>query len=304
MIKSITVTNHLGESLKMELSRPELSGFLITSGTSGFGPTKANINMTDMATLDGSRFNSARQDRRDVVLKMEFLDSDEETIEDIRHKSYRFFPPKQNIHIVVETDNRSVETNGYVANNEPDIFSKKEGCAVTISCEDSYLYSLLENETIFSGVKAAFSFPFANRSTSKPLLKMGSILNKTEELIRYEGDPEIGVIINIHAVGTATNVIIRNVTARKKMRIDTTRLSALTGSTIIAGDTIIIDTHDTRRSITLIRDGVETNILNCLDRGTDWLTLKKGDNIFAYEAESGASNLQFYITNKIAYLGV
>jgi hypothetical protein len=54
----------------------------------------------------------------------------------------------------------------------------------------------------------------------------------------------------------------------------------------------------------LIREGVSYNILNCLDKNTDWFTLAKGDNIFAFTADSGVTNLQFRIENKVIYEGV
>ena len=44
--------------------------------------------------------------------------------------------------------------------------------------------------------------------------------------------------------------------------------------------------------------------LNCLDKNADWFQLAKGDNIFAYTAEYGSTNLQFKIENRIVYEGV
>jgi hypothetical protein len=88
------------------------------------------------------------------------------------------------------------------------------------------------------------------------------------------------------------------------MRIDSSKLITMTGSDIITGDTITINTVKGDKSIYLIRDGKTFNIFNCLDKNTDWFTLSNGDNIFAYTAESGSSNLQFSITNRVAYEGV
>ena len=45
MIKAVTVTNHLGESLTMDLMQPEGSGFTVRS-ISGLGPVKATVNVT------------------------------------------------------------------------------------------------------------------------------------------------------------------------------------------------------------------------------------------------------------------
>lgn len=88
------------------------------------------------------------------------------------------------------------------------------------------------------------------------------------------------------------------------MRIDTDKLEAYTGSGIVAGDDIVICTVKGNKSITLIRGGKSTNILNCLEKNADWFQLAKGDNIFAYTAQSGGSNLQFKIENRIVYEGV
>ena len=88
------------------------------------------------------------------------------------------------------------------------------------------------------------------------------------------------------------------------MRIDTDKLAKFTGSGIIAGDDIIICTVKGKKSITLQRAGKTTNILNCLVKNANWFQLAKGDNLFAYTADSGASNLQFKIENRIIYEGV
>ena len=111
-------------------------------------------------------------------------------------------------------------------------------------------------------------------------------------------------MIYIHAIGPATNINIYNTETREVMSINTTKLEALTGKGIVASDDIIINTLKGEKSITLVREGKSYNILNCLDKNTDWFTLVKGDNIFAFTAESGVTNLQFRIENKVIYEGV
>ena len=185
MIKSITVTNHLGESLKMELARPELSGFAITSIT-GLGPGKATINKTEVSTMDGDLYNSARVGARNIVISLRYLMKN--TIEEARQLSYKYFPLKRNIKLLIETDKRKAEISGYVESNEPDIFSKEEGAEISIICPYPYFYSAGSdgmNTIVFSGVEAMFEFPFSNESTSEDLIVMGSIQHKTEQLIRY-----------------------------------------------------------------------------------------------------------------------
>ncbi len=307
MIKSITVTNYLGDSIKLELGRPEKSGFLIES-ISGLGPSKANINTTEASMNDGSLFNSARLNQRNIVFEFIFVETiNGESIEDVRQKSYKYFPLKKKLDLLIETDNRIAKTTGYVESNEPNIFSSREGSQISIICPDPYFYSAgsdSNNTTFFYGIEPVFEFPFSNESLTDPLITFGNIHLKTENVITYKGDTEIGVTIRIHAIGEAENITIYNTGTREIMRIDTTKLESLTGSGIVAGDDIIIKTQKGDKSITLIREGKTTNILNCLDKKTDWFTLVKGDNIFAFTAESGTTNLQFWIESKVIYEGV
>lgn len=74
MIYSFAITNYLGDRVKLELGKPEVSGFLIKSVT-GLGPVKANVNTTEVVTNDGSMFNSARLSQRNIVFQLAFVDT-------------------------------------------------------------------------------------------------------------------------------------------------------------------------------------------------------------------------------------
>lgn len=423
MIKSVTVTNHLGESLILELTRPDLSGFIVKE-IDGLGPVKADINTTKRATMDGAVYNSASAGQRDITFQLQFYTTGIESIEDIRHRSYKYFPLKKQVTIRVETDNRISETVGYIESNEPNIFSNQEGCTVVVVCPDPYFYSTNTNETIFYGVEPAFEFPLFNDSSTEPLLELGTVKNKTEENVFNSGDVEVGMSIIMHATGDVSNVTIYNLDTRERMDLDTSKMpdnyrwnvfdddsikwtsgaalwynphnsaspyygvwdmddqslivsdcipvipgteityslqkghqdqpfiigldenqvaiceydeyttGVVSGSFIVPnnvkyiristrvsdnnrvnysklvdrkltmGDTITINTTHGNKSITLLRQGQKFNILNCVSRTSKWFTLRKGDNLFAYKAETGAEHLQFRMENKIAYIGV
>lgn len=292
MIKSITVTNHLGDSIKLELAKPELSGFAITS-ISGIGPGKANVNMTELSTIDGGLYNSARVPVRNIVISLRYLWKN--SIEEARHLSYKYFPLKKKVKLSFETDLRTADVEGYVESNEPNIFSNEENTDISIICPDPYFYSSKINTTVFSGIEPMFEFPFSNESVVLPLLEMGVIQNYKEKVVIYDGDAETGVIITIHARDEASNIAIYNIGTRETMRINIE---------VVAGDAITINTNPRSKSITLQRDGVTTNILNNMTRDSDWFKLTKGDNVFTYTAETGANNLNFTIENRILYEGV
>lgn len=303
MIKSITVTNYLGDSLKMELARPEKSGFIVRS-ISGLGPGKASINTTEVSTNDGGLFNSARLPSRNIVISLKYLWLD--SIEEARHRSYKYFPLKKKVQLLIETDKRTATIEGHVEANEPNIFSKSEGADISIVCPDPLFYSAegSHNEVVFSGVESAFEFPFSNESTIDNLLEFSILHTTVEQVVTYDGDADVGVTITISAIGEASNIAIYNTGNREIMRLDTNKIKNITGSGLGAGDEITICTVKGRKSITLLRSGKTTNILNCLDKTSDWLSLVRGDNVFAYIAETGSANLLFKINHQIVYEGV
>lgn len=307
MLKSVTITNYLGNRVtyKIEGADPEDGSGLLITEIEGLGPTKADINMTQLATADGGIFNSARVNSRNIVIKARFTHAN--TIEEARLASYKFFPIKQPVTFHIETDNRIAETTGYVESNEPVIFSDECEMQVSILCESPYFLSVSEDgkkETTFAGIDFLFEYPFENEDLHEPTLEFGNIVNKKENTVYYDGDAETGCIIQIHAVGEATNVTIYNIKTREIMALDSDKLVALTGAGISYGDDITINTIKGQKSITLLRNGVTYNILNILGKDADWFQLAKGDNLFTFTADYGESNLQFKIFSQIVYEGV
>jgi hypothetical protein len=303
MIKSVTVINYLGEALELDLRNPEKSGLFVKS-IKGLGPSKGIINTTEVSTNDGSIYNSARTTQRNIVLQLGFLWNT--LVEDSRHLTYKYFPVKKKLTLIFDTDRRQCMITGYVESNEPDIFSKNSGCQISVICPDPLFYSLdgdSSNTTVFNGIEPVFEFVFENEGIADAI-EFGDIQTKTENVITYDGDNEVGIRITIFALGPATNITIYNSITREMMKIDTSKIEAITGKGLVARDEITICTVKGNKGVTLLRDGKETNILNCLGKNVDWFQLTKGDNVFAYSAETGASNLQFRIENDVVYEGV
>lgn len=302
MIQSLTVTNYLGESLTIPMMNSESTGFILHDMT-GLGPPTASVNTSKVATKDGSKYNSARAEERNIVLPMYFTPIP--TIEDARHRSYKYFPLKKPVILAFKTDNRECQIVGYVETNEPDICSDREGCQVSIICPNPYFSSIYDTVTSFSGVEASFEFPFSNEDISNPHIEFGKIVVKAENIVRYGGDAESGVQIRIAASATVKNITIYNVDTRGTMHIYHDKLVALTGSGIVKGDEIIITTDKGSRSVTLLRNGKSTNILNAIDpRNDEWFSLTKGDNIFAYTADEGSDYLIFVVDHTTLYEGI
>lgn len=304
MIRSVTVTNYTGDSLKIELAKPFDTGMLIYNIT-GIGASNANINIAEMSTTDGALFSSARVGSRNIVFYIRFVGND---IETVRQKTYKYFPIKRKVTLEFETDNRISVIDGYVEKNDPQVFQKEEYTQISVVCPYPYFFKGGKNGTnitYFHAIDPLFEFPFSNESLSAPMIEMSQILQEPTKTIWYDGDGSVGVKIYIHAVGTARNITIANLDTQQVMKIDTTKISKIMkGDGFKTGDDIEISTVQGDKYIRLLRNGTYTNILNALDKNADWFQISKGDNRFAFTAEEGITNLQFRIENRLIYEGV
>lgn len=540
MIKTVTVTNYLGESLTLELSNPFDIGINVRS-IEGIGPPKGNVNYTEIASGDGGQFNSARASIRNITMQLGLMPVP--TVEESRHRVYKYFPLDQQVTLRFETDKRLCEITGWVEECEPDIFSDDETIDVSIVCPDPYFYSVDSQlgALNFSGVVDEFEFPFENspdneskiavmamaastsgdvpefdsiiqdayelrnvigkvgiqafnvnnvytdkqwvvengviklknspgkccakelfyydnglisrhlqfKTTSSTLkaryvtikgttdpeiytgtsdigpegnisysftesgnflptywyyyfvnfneddmsvrsgdvmicnrgnsvefegkpadpdiyydyepfdisdweetpdpgpdpdpdpdpgpepepgedngfpdppgeyplypvevdqadttnqyIEFASLVYRQEENIPYDGDVPTGVVMRLHATGEVRNITIYNMGTRERIVISTDRIKAITGHDFNTGDDIIITTTRGSKSIEYVHEGISYNILNALEKDTDWFMLSKGDNVFAYICEYGTEDLQFRFEYPTLYWGI
>lgn len=303
MIKSVTITNYIGDSLKLELSDPWETGVAIQDIT-GLGPVKANMNFTKLVTSDGGLFNSARLNNRNIVFKFRVFGGRSCSVEDSRMILYNLFIVKKQVRLTFETDNRHVYIDGYVESNQPVIFSNKETLQVSVICPDPFFKSMTPFHAVFHGVEPAFEFEFSNESLEEPQMLMSEIRNSTFRNIYYEGDEETGMKITLDLTGDIKDFILYNIGTNEKIALNDNALEHIVGSRFIAGDTVILSTVNKKKGLKLIRGSREYNILNILDKNVDWLKLRAGNNIFAYTVSEGNEHVHISIDNDILYAGI
>lgn len=306
MIKNITVTNPADQSLKLELTNPWDTRIIITK-IDGLGPTKGTINTNALATSDGSVYNSARQDQRNIVFSLRLLeDVNDHSIETTRQKLYTYFPMKKKVTIKIETDNRVASTDGYVETNEPEIFSEETSQQISIICPSAFLIAPSTTYKL-NGIEDMFEFPFSNESLTENLIVFGEIVYSAGTTFLYEGDVDSGVIIVIHAVGPCVNPSVYNIITKEMMNFDTSKIATITDGSVNnlqLGDSLIVSTVDGDPYVTFIRNGIEYNAIATLPKISDWLKVQSGYNAFGYKAESGAENIEISVQTRILYGGV
>lgn len=301
MIKSFTVTNPKGESLKLELTRPELSGLIVQS-IEGLGPAKATINTGETATMDGSLFNSARASNRNIVITLALMFAP--TVEDSRQKIYKYFPVKKRIRLDFETDRRSVYTYGYVESNEPAIFSSQETVQISVICPDPFFYDINPTMVGFYSIEPLFEFPFSNESLSDSMLELSRLRLDSRINLSYSGDSDTGLKIVIHFSGSVKNVRLYNLTSGHSISINTDKVSDISGEALKNGDEIHISTISGDLYAKLLRDGQFSNIIGSLEKNSDFFKVSNGDNTIAFTVDEGENNLTINFIYRNAYGGV
>jgi hypothetical protein len=301
MIKSITATNFLGESIKIVLAEPWASGFYVKS-IDGLGPAHANINISDVSGADGGEYNSARVETKNIVLELGLLENPD--IETQRQLSYKYFPLKKKLTLTVETDNRTAMIDGYVESNEPDIFSDQESIQISILCPNPYWRSE-DYYTVFSGINQIFEFPYSNEGVT-PATEFGSYEDSRFKTIINFGDADTGIIMELDCHDVVENPMIFNMTSRETMVINTSKIAAIMGSEhgLMAGDVLLMSTIKGDRYVTLYRGGYYYNVMNAINRGTTWIQLYRGPNVIAISADSGLTETEFRVKNHVLYEGL
>jgi hypothetical protein len=277
MIKSITVTNYLGSNLKLDLVSPEQSGFIV-AGVDGLGPGKAEIKSTTLLTGDGDIFNSARVEKRNIVMTLRFLFTP--MIEDTRHLSYTYFPLKKELALTVETDRRTVVIYGYVESNEPVIFDKDEYTQISIICLNPYFQDTVKRHVQIGGVTPCFKFDWALPSTNSYKL---AALNTSR----------IGTLMNYGEITTGCifTITVRGAVSKPKLQSTNTYEWIQINLDLEVGDTLEINTNDGEKTVTISRGAEAENAINHIEWGSTFLKLYPGNNNIVVNAESGADNL-------------
>ena len=135
--------------------------------------------------------------------------------------------------------------------------------------------------------------------------------------IYYRGEVETGMLITIAGNGYYTFPTIYNIDTGESLSIDTDIIEKMmnpnynpnveTDHTIGDGDEIRISTNPNDKYVKYYKDGGATilNIINAINIKTfDWLTLRPGDNTFAYTCATGNLNVDITIQARVYLEGV
>lgn len=280
---NVVVENKYGDKLNLS-SNKDYQLLQVT----GLTPPNALINTSKIATKDGSQFNSSTLDNRNIVLTI----APRGNVESSRINLYKYIKSKQYIKLYLTNGTRKVWIEGHVESINGDLYENPQKLQVSIICPDPYFKAENEELVSFSVVTEMFTFPFSISSA-------GTEVSKTtiysEQTIHNDSDDEVGIIVEIFANSEVSNPAIHNLTTDESFTIE---------YDMETGDKITLNTKRGEKSLTLNKNGIESNIINHMTRDSKWFTLATGDNIFSCTSSSGVEALKVVIKVQPIYEGV
>lgn len=291
MFFKLILENKSGEQLNLTTTANQY----MTSKINGLNPPAGTISTSTYAGMDGSYLNNAFIEKRNVVISFQMRGID---IEKRRHLLYRVVKPSRYIKVFYKTAGIDVYTEGYVETCEISNFDTLTSGQISIICPDPYWYSTSAVYAYYSQMTGAFHFPFPESDAPFPL----GVYSTTDNIIIQNDGDETGFTIQIEVSSNETVPEIAAVTPTI-YNADTGEYLQIKGE-ILKGDAITITTKTGNKTVTLTRNGVDSNIINRLVSGSTWLSLREGKNTFHVQAVRGVKNLKVTLMHINAYLGV
>lgn len=266
-----SVENAQGESLILTGDEPRWQVFRIT----GLNPPKGQINLSEMAGMDGAWFNSSKLDVRNIVIYLK-INGDAQTN---RLTLYNYFRTKQKLTFFFEHSARSVYIEGYCETVQVSPFDRSQTMQISILCPFPYFRSVGGEIVPFGFTTAQFEFPFSiNEDDPIPFSEVDQYSTAT---ILNNSDEDVGMMVTVENDYANDGLRIVNILTGEKFEVD---------YSFAVGDIVEICTKTGEKTAKVTRSGVVTNLFAYIPIDSTFLQLHPGTNrIEVYAKTSGGS---------------
>lgn len=260
MLYKVEATNVRGDVLSLPFD--SFSNGFVVKDIDGLGPVKASLVSSSFAGVDGTQYQSARRDERNVVVKLELKpDYISTTVRALRTQLYSFFMTKTPVTLkFYDTEISTVaRIDGRIESCQPSLFDRNPTIDISIICFDPDFVDVTGYTSISS-----------------------TISGTTETPLPYDGTVDAGLTFTLNVNRTLGEFVLY-------LRGSDNVLQSLdVVYPFLTGDVVKINTIRGQKAITLTRSGTTSSILYAKQPTSAWLTLQQGDNKFrAYAAGAG-----------------
>lgn len=286
-----------------QLTFNQIGGAYQITDIDGLNPPAATINTSEVALMDGQKFNSSKLQMRQLQIAFAI----QPPAEINRIAIYDVVKTKQWLKILYSNNSRDVFIEGYVQSLVIDYFASKQIATLVVLCPQPYWNGAQSVVSELSQIADMFHFPFAALAEPEEAepdeyteynrqLMFGYVDVTSNVEITNDGDVATGIIIELQALDAISNPKIIDYVTNDFIGLN---------YTMQAGDVITIDTRAGHKTVTLTRNAQQTNLFNYLMKNSTWLQLDYSGGVYIYEVGSGlAGNLAVYITHYNQYEGV
>lgn len=272
-----------------KLSFAQNSPFTVTE-IQGLNPPDATINMSEIALIDGAKYNSAKLNIRTINIAFAI----EYEAARNRIEVYKVLKSKQYVKVYYYGSYRQVWIEGYIESIDISYWEMKQIVTCNILCPSPYFQAAQEMIDDVSAVFKNFHFPFA--STAEPEIVFGYFSEAVGVTVDNEGDVDCGLIIQIYVRKAVSDPKIYDYITQEYFGFEYDLQKA---------DQVTIDTRKGHKSITLLRGGVEYNLFNKIMQGSTWLQLDANGSSYVYELGQGSNaSISVTFTHTDLYEGV
>lgn len=282
----LTVKNADGEELELSHNK----NFTVLN-VEGLNPPPANVNMSTLAGMNGSKLNIATVPQRNLVLYIKV----ERPVEANRSLLYKYFRIAGENTVYFKNGIRDVYIEGIVETIECPLFENNQTMQVSILCPQPFFKAMAYFIAEISKITALFEFPFSIPAGGKEFSRYDA--HKVTE-INNDGDVDTGFLMELTAEGGSVYYpTIWNSSTREFFTLD---------FELSDGDKVEINTTQGERYVRYIPHGTMDyqNIINEKIATSTWLQLRPGRNTFTYTAGNGDDNVRLKFTGYNLYGGV
>ena len=257
----------------LSLPLQDVSEGFVVENIEGLDPVKATLVSSGFAQLDGEQYQSARREKRNIVITLA-LEPDyvNTSVQSLRNKLFQFFMPKSPIKLnFVSTDLPTLSIEGRVESFTAPKFTKDPQVTISIVNFDPDFY----DPTVMS-------------------LPGNTVGNMMETNYTYDGTVETGVLFKLLVNRTMTDFSIYHRPEDNEMRT----LDFASPTNLLAGDILSISSQPGNKYCVLTRTGVDSSLLFGMSPQSSWLNLYPGLNKIRVFAEGAAVPYTIEYTTK------
>ena len=259
MITNLEVRSAQGVLLNFPLD--DITDGFAVADIEGLDPVPATIVSSSFARIDGTQYQSARREDRNIVLKLDYEpDYASSDVRTLRNKLYGFFMPKSIVMLrFISDDMPDVEITGRVESFNSPLFTADPRATISIMCNDPDFHELAN--TTFGG----------------------NTVSTTEEIAHtYQGTVETGFLFRMILNRTLSEFSIN------QRSFDGVTRSLEFQYPLLSGDILEISSVTGSKGAQLIRGGLGSSVLYGVSPYSDWVNLYPGVNNIRIAAAGAA----------------